>query len=210
MESNLPFYFYRTFARAFGSIFFPLFSGWGENDLKPGKGQIVFARNSGLVTLLNSLRFFVCPISVIVRNSESQSIAWKLAEAGGLKIYRLSDNADFEESYALINSVLEQKEVPLYLISECKFETDDLLIRKFSESVSLFFAVSGCKKVLTFGLIPAVTEMKAICASLPVYGEERERFKGISSLLFLEKSLKMTPQFEVPTFFHTHSKFSSN
>lgn len=209
MIADFSFYFYRTAARAFGSILFPLFSGWGENEIKAGQCQVIFGRNHGFISLLNSLRFFKNPFSIVARSSDSKGILWKLAQLGGLKIYRLADDAGTVEACSLIRQLREKKETPLFLISESHFNEDNSIVCDFTEAETLFFAVSGCKKVLSMGFVPLVTDMKALCASIPVYGEEKERFKGLKSLLFLEKSLEMTPKFDLPTFFYTHSRFST-
>lgn len=209
MSDKISFLIFRTAARIFGSLLFPLFEGWGESELKPRKCKVVFARNFGLVGLLNAFRFFTSPFSLVVRVSEAKSRIWKLLGLGGIRIYELDDQADYEQSFALINRIVENGEVPLYLLSDTKLTEEDSLIRNFADSEILFFAVSGCKNNWSLKFIPVVRDMKAFCVSLPVYGENKEKFSGLKSLEFLEKALEVTPQFETPSFFCTHQRYSA-
>lgn len=208
MPEKLNYLLFHYAARIFGSLFFPLFSGYGENEFKPGRAQIIFCRNHGFITLLNLLRFFTSPVVIVARENESSGLIWRLLKMAGLKIHQLKPDVPVEAIEQLLCEIQQKNGLPVYLISADKEETDQQLPALFAADKTLFFAVSGCKKLMSCGFIPVVREMKALCVSMPVYCSRIEQYQGLKELEFLENSLEKTPQFELPTFFHTHQKFS--
>lgn len=208
MPRKPSYFFFHYTARLLGSFLFPMFSGFGESEFRRSEGKIIFARHFGFISWLNVLRFFRTPVCIIARESMCSNAVTKLLQSGGLSILKVSDQADAESIFDLIATRSDQTEIPLFFVSAETGKIDEELISKFSSDQTLFFAVSGCKKTFSLQFIPEVHEMKALCTSLPAFGDSADQFAGIKSLEFLEHSLEITPQFELPTFFHTHQKFS--
>lgn len=208
MPYKYSFFFLHYAARVFGSLLFPMFSGYGENEFKPGQAKIIFCRQHGFVTLLNLLRFFISPVTILVRKSESCGLAWKIAEWSGLNLFRIDESHTPEEIFKLVQEYNERKDLVVFVVSPPLLEMADYLAQRLTPDKTLFFAVSGCEKSMSLGFIPVVKDMKALCVSMPLYCNSIDRYRGMKELEFLEEALAKTPQFELPTFFHTHSKFS--
>jgi hypothetical protein len=208
MPYKFSFLFLHYTARIFGSLLYPMFSGYGENEFKPGQAKIIFCRQHGFVTLLNLLRFFISPIAILVNKSESSGLTWKIAEWSGLSIYRIEKSHSEQDIFQLVLDFNDRQELPVFVVSQSLIEMADGLARRLTPDKTLFFAVSGCERSMSLGFIPVVKDMKALCVSMPLYCKSIDRYKGMKELDFLEEALEKTPQFELPTFFHTHSKFS--
>lgn len=206
---DLSFHFFRTVARIFGSIFFPLFSSWGEDDVSTGSGKIVFCQNFGVISLINVLRFFAHPVTVVVRESQSTGFVWTLARYGGLKLCRVPDSASAESFFEVISAIHAKSEIPLVLVSEGFLEVDDAIISKYetqTPSKVLFLAVSASKKCFFAGFIPVIRNMKILCVTLPVFCAAPENLKGLNNFNFLEAILEQSADFEIPSLFHNHSQ----
>lgn len=208
MPYKYSFLFLHYAAKIFGSLFYPLFTGYGENEFKPGQIKIVFCRQYGFVTLVNLLRFFISPIAILVNKSESSSLPWKLAQWCGLSIYRIDESHSEQDIFQAILDFNDSQKLPIFILSKSLLEMANSLMQHLNPNQTLFFAVSGCKQSMSLGFIPIVKDMKALCVSMPLYCKSVDHYKGIKELEFLEEAVKKTPQFELPTFFHTHSKFS--
>lgn len=209
MRSQHSFYFFHFIARFFGSLFFPMFSAFGENEFKTSGQKVVFARNYGFISLLNLLRFFRTPVRIIARAEECNSLPWKAAIAGGLDLRLTSENCSIERLQTLLSEAHYEKVVPVLLLSHDNQDVEKAVISDTAPENALFLAMSGCNDSMSLGFIPIVHDMKVLCAGIPAYGYQTSYFTGIQSLEFLEHSLALTPQFELPTLFFTHRKFSS-
>ncbi|MEW6709195.1 MAG: hypothetical protein AB1403_05165 [Candidatus Riflebacteria bacterium] len=210
MLENPGFFFFHFLARIFGSIFFPLFEAYGENEFKSRAGRVVFARYEGFISVLNILRFFKTPVRFVLRREDCDKFSWHLLVAGGINVSQVEDEATVVEIIEKISISNNEKETPVYFISNGFEDRDNELIKRLEPEKVLFLAVTAKEKKFSAGIIPIVQDTKALCAAPPVFTSDQAEFTGLQILAFLEKSLALTPQFELPTFFYNHQKFTRN
>ncbi|GEM_PF-6126126 len=210
MLENPGFFFFHFLARIFGSIFFPLFEAYGENKFKSRAGQVVFARSEGFISALNIMRFFKTPVRFFLRREDSVKFYWRLLMAGGINVSEIDSKATVSQTIETVASAVYGIETPVYLINHAFQNFDDELIRSFSPEKVLYLAISTNGNAFSAAIVPIVQDTKALCAAIPVFSSNQKDFSGIRGLEFLEKSLALTPQFELPTFFYNHQKFNGN
>ncbi|GAB4282842.1 MAG: hypothetical protein Kow0029_28610 [Candidatus Rifleibacteriota bacterium] len=210
MQDKIPYFVFRTIARIFGSIFFPLFTGWGENENLAGKCKVVFARDYGFVTILNLFRFFSSPVAFIVNKNIAHNFVWRVLKEGGVRVIETEEAVSANVLHQLISSLAESEIVSVFLMNPANKQRDCELIGCFKENEVLFFAQSNAGNSFFLGFIPVVKDMKVLCTVIPAFSEQsKAELDGFRGLEFLENSLEKTPQFELPTFFFNHSKFKT-
>jgi hypothetical protein len=207
--NSFAFCFYRNVARFIGSIFFPLFSAWGEDEFCKEKKQVIFARYHGFIAILNLLRFFKSPVAICVKKSMVKEFWWSVLTAGGLQIYVIDEPAGCSDIVAEIEKIFASGLTPVYLVAEkaSLSKVEHELAELYSYDRLLFLGMSGCQNCWQFGFIPVVRDMKLFCGSIPLFGKAQKDFNEIDHLNFIENALDLTSQFDLPTFFFTHQKF---
>jgi hypothetical protein len=206
---NFAFHFYRSVARFIGSIFFPLFSAWGEDSFAQGDKPTVFTRYFGFVSVINVLRFFKTPVVFLIERGKATTFWWKILIAGGQRVEKFDSSQSSKQLSEKIIAIMNNGEVPVFFLGSLDLKTETSLISSFDEQHLLFLAIVGCESCYSLGFIPIVKDTRAFCGTIPLFGLEREKFNGIKCLEFIEKALELTPRFEIPTFFCTHKKYVS-
>lgn len=195
-------FFFRCFARFFGSMFFPFFRYWGETEHKPGR--LFIARDFGLLTWLCVLRIFSRPVRFILYSPKENSLWLKLAKIGGLAPVTLSSNP--EEAITDINSILDAKEVAVLLIPE---NIDQNILKVIetlkNNKLTLFMAVSGARSALPdHSIIAKVCEISVFCGMPCV--EESQKSNILAELDLLENAVRHVPLNELPSIFFNRAK----
>ncbi|MBU1107696.1 MAG: hypothetical protein KKB51_13575 [Candidatus Riflebacteria bacterium] len=197
--------FMRSLARFFGSVFFPFFRVWGENELKPNRGCIYIARNYGLLTWISALRVFRRPIRFVSADLADDRPWFGIAEACGLEPIKLSGDTD--QDFLCLENLFSQKKTVLLMIPKAPDQSILSLVARVKAArhlTSLFMAISGVKEALSKGsLIPKVFPVSVFCG-MPHAQPTSEQIP-LSELEFLEKAVADIPLNELPSIFFNHS-----
>ncbi|MFZ5950042.1 MAG: hypothetical protein ACOYXC_05030, partial [Candidatus Rifleibacteriota bacterium] len=191
MPENPGFFFFHFLARIFGSIFFPLFDAYGENEFKNRAGRVVFARSEGFISALNILRFFKTPVIFFVRREDTRKFFWRLLITGGVNVSEIDSEATVSQIRETVSNTGNDSETPVYLIDQAFQKFDDELIRSFSPDKVLFLAITAAGNAFSAAIVPVVRDTKALCAAVPAFSGNQEEFAGLRGLEFLEKSLAL-------------------
>lgn len=194
----------RYLGRFVGSVFFPYFRAWGENDLHGGR-RVFITRNYGLQTWLMALRVFKQPVRVVLL-ADAVDRWFELARRNGLAPLHLTGSP--EKNFLTVEHLAAAGENILLVIPQpADASIFDLVGRlKVARSFkTLFMAVAGAREALPSGaMVPRAVPISVFCG-LPHY-TSRPDDSTLAELDFLELALQDLDIDELPSIFFNHSR----
>ncbi len=194
----------RYLGRFVGSVFFPYFRAWGENDLHGGR-RVFITRNYGLQTWLMALRVFKQPVRVVLL-ADAVDRWFDLARRNGLAPLHFTGSP--EQNFLAVERLATAGENILLVIPQpSDISILDLVgrLRASRSFKTLFMAIAGAEEALPVGAwVPRSVPICAFCG-LPHY-TSRPDDSPLAELDFLELALKDLDIDELPSIFFNHSR----